>query len=225
MGNECTCCRRGREPPVERGGQPHSHSNTGRWGLPHFHPFHISVRLHAPLSFLLILATSTYSNWNGAMQVFLGKKNHALLPTSVGRTSDTWLCPAVEIFIKMNSGWSGSVAWEQTTGKAEWNQTTCSSSSPVLLWSIRSWFIKYEIDDTLISSMNLQSKHAQFALSDTHQAVNSLATSQQTPCLLPSIKLSETAIIYSESIFGKNPKHAVSVWVLDPTINYQDSYF
>lgn len=32
-----------------------------------------------------------------------------------GLKKDTWLYPAVKIFIKMKSGWSESVAWGQTT--------------------------------------------------------------------------------------------------------------
>lgn len=100
--NENTCCRRGRESPAERGGQPHSHSNTGRWGLPHFHPFHISAPLHAPPSPSMILFTSSYSNCNRAMGVLRRKKDIAVLP-------DTWLCPAVtlpavKVFIEMKSG-------------------------------------------------------------------------------------------------------------------------
>lgn len=92
VSNECRCCRKGREPSAEWGWQPHSHSNSERWVLPHF---------DCPLTSSMILTNSFCLNWSNRD---VRKKDLALLPFSVSRTSDTWLHPIVKLFIKMKSG-------------------------------------------------------------------------------------------------------------------------
>lgn len=103
--------------PLQRGVGSPIHTPTLGGGdchtfIPFTSPFPCTPLCLPPM----ILATSSYSNWNGAMGVLGGKKDLALPP-------DTWLCPAVplpavRVFIKMKSGWRGSVAWGKTTGKS-----------------------------------------------------------------------------------------------------------
>lgn len=139
----------------------------------------------------VILATSSHSNWNGAMGVS-GDSSLCWMWTTRGsvplwRSSLRWNQEGVGVShegkpLEKHNG-SRQCALKASQCTLAINQAeSCSDGSAADQWV--KIYSKYEIDD-----MNVQSKRAQFVLSDTHQAVNyySLATSQQTPCLLPSI--------------------------------------
>lgn len=106
--------------PLQRGVGSPIHTPTLGGGDGHtFIPFTSPFPLHAPLSSPrdsrhLISFELKWSN--GCVRGQLALLN----------VNDTWLCPAVKIFIKMKSGRSGSVTRGQTTGKAQRKQTVCS---------------------------------------------------------------------------------------------------
>lgn len=63
----CSCCIRQRKPLAERGGQPHSHSNTRRRELQCFHPYPHLVLPHA------LLPPLPWNTWSLSFVFFFNK--------------------------------------------------------------------------------------------------------------------------------------------------------